>query len=450
MALRSQSGSFSVDLLLNYVAFTVTAISGLAFLLICAAYLGMAGLGVVSQVMALYVILGQLAVGGIQFSALQTAADPGLDDEARRPGIWSAIFTAAMWGALVAVVASSGSELAGQLFSSPPVGQAWAHVAPALALFALNKAAASALNGLNRMRRFALQMGLRAILLATFAWLLTAKGAGPVEVCWAFLGAETLLSIYLLAQMLLILGWPNPAALAPERLGRHLSFGLRGLWSGLAYEINVRLDVLMVGLFLNDAAVGLYGLVAQLAEGFFNILVVLRTQLAPMLSRLVAHRDVMALRRLAFRLLTIGVPAAALVATVGTVIYAPAVTLLLPGQGYEAGTSLLAILLFGLVINAWLMPFETLLIVSGNPGLYSLMMMGVVATNAVANLALVPLFGLHGAATATCLATVLSGVYLLLAVRHRLGCWLAPSRSGLANGHRVNGQSVAHRPVRIR
>lgn len=145
------------------------------------------------------------------------------------------------------------------------------------------------------------------------------------------------------------------------------------------------------------------------------------------------------LRRLAFRLLMIVVPAAGLLAAIGTALYGPAVALALPGQGYEAGTSLLAILLLGLVINAWIMPLDTILIVSGHPGLYSLMMMGVVATNAVANLALVPVFGLYGAAAATCLATILSGVYLLVAVRHRLGFWLTPTLSSLPRGHVANG-----------
>jgi len=424
--MRAPPGSFSVDLFLNYLAFALTAVSGLVFLLICATYLGMAGLGVVNQVMALYVILGQVAVGGIQFSALQTASDPTLDDDDRRAAIWAAIVMATFWGVGVAVVAYVGSEIAGQVFSSPQVGEGLAHVAPALAFFALNKTAASALNGLNRMRRFALQMGLRAILLAAFAWLLVATGAGPVEVCQAFLGAELLLTLFLLSQIFVIVGRAHLTMLAPQRLARHLSFGLRGLWSGLAYEMNVRLDVLMIGLFLNDAAVGLYGLVAQLAEGFFNILVVLRNQLAPMVSRLAASGNVMALRGLAFRLLTIVVPSAALVASVGTALYAPAVALVLPGQGYEAGTSLLAILLLGLVINAWIMPLETLLVVSGNPGLYSLMMLGVVLTNTIANLLLIPFLGVNGSALATSTSTMLSGLYFLIMVRRLLGYWILP------------------------
>lgn len=424
--MRRLTSPFTVDLLLNYAAFTVTALGGLAFLLVCAAYLGMAGLGVVSQVMALFVISAQLAVGGIQFSALRTAGDPTLEGDERRLQIWAAIFTAAAWGTVVAILSFAVSGLADRLFGSPQVGEAWAHATPALAFFAVNKTVASSLNGLNEMRRFATQMGLRTTLLTGFAWSLAAGGADPVEVCWAFLGAEVLLSIYLIVQVIRILGWPHLPVLAPQRIARHLSFGLRGLGSGLAYEINVRLDVLMLGVFLSDSSVGLYGLVAQLAEGFFNILLVLRNQLAPILSRLTAIRDIPALRRLALRLLSVVVPSAALLAVIGTALYEPVVAIVLPGQGYEAGTSLLAILLLGLVANAWIMPLDTILIVSGHPGLYSLMMFGVVATNTASNLALIPLLGMRGAAFATCVATILSGVYLLFCVRRALGVWLFP------------------------
>jgi len=425
--------SFSVDLLLNYLAFGVTAVGGIAFLFVCASYLGMAGLGVVSQVMALFVILGQLAVGGIQLSALHMAGGSTIDRPERRLQIWSAILAATGWATCVAVVAFAASNIVGRIVSSPQVGEAWALAAPALVPFALNKVCASSLIGLNHLRRFAVQMGLRAILLAGIAFLLATNGAGPVEICWAFLGAECLLAAYLITQIISLLGWPQLRSLQPQGIGRHLRFGLRGLWSGLACEVNLRLDVFMVGIFLNDAAVGLYGLVAQLAEGFFNLLVVLRNQLTPLLFESATKRSVAELRRLASWLLCVVVPVSTLLAVVGIAVYGPAVALALPGQGYEAGTVLLAILLAGLVINSWIMPLDTILVVTGNPGLFSLLSLVILATNVLLSLTLVPLFAVRGAATASFLATVLSGPYLLLAVRYRLGFWLAPTMSSILN-----------------
>lgn len=418
--------AFSVDLLLNYVAFAVAAVGGLLFLFICAAWLGIAGLGVVSQVMALFVISGQLAAGGVQLSALQVSADPTIDDDERGARIWAALLTAFGWGSCFSVFAWMTSGIVASLTGSPEVGSGWELAAPALALFAVNKAAASTLIGLNKLRRFAAQLGLRALLLACCALLLAGIGADAVGVCWAFLATELLLCAFLLVQVSTAAGLPHWPTIRIRHVIDHLSFGLRGMWSGLAYEINVRLDVLMVGVFLSDAAVGLYGMVAQLAEGFFNLLVVLRNQLNPLVARAIAEDDIHFIREVARHLLRVVVPLAATIATVGTFLYAPLVSWFLPGEGYEQGTVLLGTLLTGLVINSWIMPLESVLVVSKNPGLYSWVMLAVVATNTAMNMLLIPVLGLQGAALATCLTTVLSGFYLLAAVRQRLCFWMVP------------------------
>jgi len=179
-----------------------------------------------------------------------------------------------------------------------------------------------------------------------------------------------------------------------------------------------------VGFFLTDAEVGLYALVAQLAEGFFNILIVVRNQLAPVLGKLMKPLQVDDIQRLARAIFIIIVPIAALSAFVGVWLYAPVMQILFPGQGYEAGASLLAILLVGLVLNSWLFVLDILLIVGGYPGSYSLLMFLTVATNMAANLTLVPMFGLHGAALATALASLSWGGYFLLVSRKRFGFWL--------------------------
>lgn len=416
-----------MDLLLNYLSFAVSASGGLAFLLICAISFGPPGLGVVSQVMALYVVGGQVAVCGIQFSALRTASDPTIEDADKASRIWAALWTAAIWGGAIGIVGLSVSDVVGEILESVSVAEGWMYASFALGIFAINKTAASALNGLNCMRRFAAQTALRPLGLAVAAIGLVTGGADAAVVCLAFLIAESIVLLFLLIQLVTVLGWPQNTSLSIYQMRQHLFFGLRGIWSGLAYELNVRLDVLMVGFFMTDGKVGLYALVAQIAEGFFNLVIVLRNQLAPLIARHLSMKNYMAVRNLALVLVSIAVPLAAFLAIVGLFFYTPVVSFILPDQGFEAGVWLLAILLLGIVLNTWLIPMDTILLTSGNPGFYSLTMISAVITNATANLILVPIWGLPGAATATCIATVLSGLYLTATVRLRLGFWLIPS-----------------------
>ena len=421
--------SFQLDLLLNYLSFVITAVGGLVFLFLLAHYLGMEGLGVVSLVLALYVVIAQLAVGGIHYSALHVASQAFADPAEKTAQIWSAVITAGIWGGLIALLSWASSGFLGSAFNSPRVGEGWAIVATVLVIFALNKTLASTLNGLNRMRRFAAQMALRAILLAGSAWIIAASTGDPVLVCWAIVAAELGVFLYLTSQVAQVIGTPQRTVWSTQRVKQHILFGLRGCWSGLSFEINTRLDVIVVGLFLSDAAVGLYALVAQIAEGFLNILIVVRNQLAPVLGKLAKPIQVESIQKLARTLLLTVVPLAAICAAIGVWLYAPAMSFLFPSQGYEAGTPLLAILLLGLVVNSWLLLLDTLLIVGGYPGAYSLLMVLAMATNMAANFTLVPLLGLHGAAIATAIASVSMGIYFLGISRQRFGFWLTSGSS---------------------
>lgn len=424
--MKNRENRFSIDLIINYAAFIVAGLAGLLFLFVCAHFLGMDGLGVVSQVMAIYLITGQLAVIGIQFSSLKTAGDPQLSTPQKNVKVWSAILTAMIWGGAFSILAFLLSHPIGELLSSPRVAEAWKITAPALVLFAVNKVSASALNGLNKMRHFATQLSLRGLLLLLFSTILAIQNTDPVTVCFAFLLTEICLSIFLITQMIRFFGMPAISSLSRNELTEHFSFGLKGIWSGLAYEFNTKMDVVMVGIFLSDASVGLYALAAQLAEGFFNLLVVLRNQLAPVISKLVVLPDIQKLRELGRRLLITVVPIAAMLAIIGVALYKPVIGWVLPGQGYEEAALLLAILLTGIVFNSWIMPLDTILIVSGNPGYYSIMMGGVTLSNLLLNLVLIYHFALIGAAAATCISMVLSGIYLLFMVRYRLGFWMLP------------------------
>ena len=418
------SRQFTSDLLINYVSFTAAAGGGLLFLFLMAHFLGMAGLGVVSLVLALYVVIAQLAVGGIHYSALESASRKHESPKGKVDELWAAILIAGLWGAIVAAMAYLSADLAGHLFSSSEVEKGWRIVSLGLVLFAVNKTSAAILNGLNHMRRFAFQLSLRAILLAGIGGSIAATTKDPVLVCWALLGAELGVTIFLLGSLFGVLGFPTTAAFNRRHLTKHVIFGVRSLWSGLSYEINIRLDVLVVGIFLSDASIGLYALVAQIAEGFLNLLIVIRNQLAPLLGKLSNPLDVNAIQALARRLLITLLPVAAFVAALGLWAYAPVMIWLFPGEGYEAGLPILAILLGGLIMSAWLLVLDTLLVVTGHPRAFSLLMVLVVITNLLANLTLVPILGLIGAALATAISMVSLGLYLTLITRQKLGFWL--------------------------
>jgi O-antigen/teichoic acid export membrane protein len=91
------------------------------------------------------------------------------------------------------------------------------------------------------------------------------------------------------------------------------------------------------------------------------------------------------------------------------------------GEGFIAGYPLLAILMLGFIARASTGPIEYLLNMTNNQNVTACAYGGAAALNIVLNLALIPHYGLNGAAAATAVSLVFASIWLFIAVRRRLG-----------------------------
>lgn len=95
--------------------------------------------------------------------------------------------------------------------------------------------------------------------------------------------------------------------------------------------------------------------------------------------------------------------------------------LMLFGPGFDAGYPLLFVLVLGVVARASVGPAEALLTMSGNQNVCAVLYGATLALNIVLNVALIPSYGLWGAATATALAMACEAALLATVVWRRLG-----------------------------
>lgn len=91
------------------------------------------------------------------------------------------------------------------------------------------------------------------------------------------------------------------------------------------------------------------------------------------------------------------------------------------GPEFPAGYPVMFVLILGLLARAAVGPAQGLLMVTGKHNLAACIMAVTVGVNAVVNLALIPPFGLMGAAAATATAFICEAVMLYLAVRRPIG-----------------------------
>jgi O-antigen/teichoic acid export membrane protein len=419
----------AIDLLVNYGSLAIVAVCGLLVNLVVGRALGESALGVFNQAFAVYIATSQLAVGGVHIAVLRSVAQAsGQPEQARSVAAGLALSLAL--GTSLGTLVYSCRGLVGALLGSAEVGDALLFVGLALVPFALNKTLLATLNGLGRMRHFALLQALRVLVLLGVLSAVALRKRPASELTLALLVAE--LVVFCAAAPAVIHRLRlRPRDVRRDWIERHFAFGVRGLLSGVFIELNTRIDVLAIGFFLSDAEVGRYTLAAVFAEGLYQCLIVVRNQMNPVLAKLLLADDtssVLALVRKGWRYLY---PGMALTYLVGLGVLHLALTyqvrIARPGEALAC----YAILGAGVLAVSGFAPFDGVLLQAGRPAHYTLLTFMVALTNLLLNLALIPVLGIEGAALGTALALGISIPYLNVVMRWQLGFSYFPARARL-------------------
>ena len=408
--MRPPKGKFTTDLFWNAGAFALSALFGVLVNLLIIRFHDAAALGVFNLVYAIYILLSQLAVGGVHL-AVQAFVPRELAAGRRAdPQVTASFLLSTLTALVVMGLAWMGSDLPGRWFDSPGVRAAFPLVIPGLLFFSWNKVLLSFHNGARRMRLFAVFQLLRfAGLFGGVLWLCLTDAPShelAITLYW------TELALFVLLFPITLRFWRPLSGRLTAALRENFRFGNRALAGNLLMDVNTRVDVFMLGLFLNDAAVGLYSFAATVAEGVLQLPVLFRNNINPVLTR-AWHRggapllaNVMLRNRKAFfRLL------------------APLVFLSIPlfplalwvlGMQEQPMTvwAVYAILATGIALTSGHQAFVMLFSQLGRPGTQTLFIAGFFLSNVLLNLALIPTMGIHGAALATALSYV-AMVFLL-------------------------------------
>ncbi len=403
----------------NYGAFALMAGTGVILNFFIAIQFGIETLGVFNQIYAVYIVAAQLAVFGIHDSAQKhTAEHHGQEDE-RQLIARSANLAALLIGAGVALIIYLAAPLIGRIANSASVGHGIAWAAPGLLFFALNKVQMGVLNGERRMRAFAIMQSVRV--LAILGVILVAE---VQEWPGYLLGVSfTVAELVIFAPLLILIRpWQcrRDAAGARYWCQQHLNFGAKALPNGFLAESYLRVDVLMLAIFVSDEAVGIYSFAAMFIEGLYQVPTVIRTVVNPILVRLIGTGDRRALARFGRRVMVMSL--GVFITTAGlTYLIFPSLSHYFPDDLITHAYPVLSILIAGLVVYAAFVPLDFMLMQAGQPGWQSVLMSTNITVNAALNITLIPVYGILGAALATAAAFAVSAVTLNSAVWWRLG-----------------------------
>ena len=407
------------DMACNYGAFALMAGTGVILNFFIAIQFGVETLGVFNQIYAVYIVAAQLAVFGLHESAQKHTAEHHGQGNERQLIARSANLVALLIGAGVALVIYLAAPLIGRIADSASVGHGIAWAAPGLLFFALNKVQMGILNGDRRMRAFAVMQGVRV--LTILGVVLVAETHG-----WPgyLLGASFTVAELVIFGPLLILVRPwergGNATGARDWRRRHLNFGAKALPNGFLAESYVRVDVLMLAIFVSDEAVGIYSFAAMFIEGLYQVPTVIRTVVNPVLVRLIGAGDRRELARFGRRIMIMSLGIFVIVASLAYLIF-PSLGPFFPDDLVPRAYPVLSILIGGLALYAAFVPLDFMLMQAGQPGWQSALMSLNITVNATLNVTLIPIYGIQGAAMATAAAFAVSAVTLNGTVWWRLG-----------------------------
>lgn len=414
-------GRFRQGVVWNVASLVVLGVSGIVVNSLIAHYRGAAALGVFNQAYSVYILFSQLAVGGVHLSVLRGVSYHHRDRRTAAEIATAGVVLASLLALPACLLLAFGRELFGRLVESPAVARAIACTVPGLFLFSVNKVLLSVLNGLRHMRAFAVFQALRFLLILSWVGVAIAMRLDTAALAGALSVAEGALFVAVALYVRLRVFPPAFGPRLRRHIGEHLSFGVRGCLSGALLEINTRVDVLMLGYFLDDRAVGVYSFAAVFAEGFAQIVVVLRRNIDPILGEHFARREPERISRDARRLERATWLAMGGLGAVAVLGYPLVLQALSESAGLGESWGLFAILVAGTALASGYKIFQGILLQGGRPGLYTGFVACVLGGNVILNAALIPHLGVHGAALATSTVAVAEAAGLAVVARRVLG-----------------------------
>lgn len=186
-----------------------------------------------------------------------------------------------------------------------------------------------------------------------------------------------------------------------------LGYGWKAHMGSVMSFLNYRTDLYLVNFFASPAAAGIYVIAVRIAERLWILSSAVSTVILPRLSELHTEEEK---RKYLTPIVSRWVLVASLIACVSLGFIANILIQFLFGQEYIEATGVLLLLLPGVVVASFSRILANDIAARGHPELNLYTATLVVTANVGANVVLIPLMGITGAAIATTFAYSLNGV----------------------------------------
>lgn len=398
----------------------VMALSGIFMNIVIILLRGEEALGVFNQVYALYFFASQIGVASLQLSVLKDVSRYASEKNSISEITGAALVLVFFFATSIALILWQVTPSIGIFLQSQDVALGMRAVLPGLVFFCLNKILINVINGLEKMKAYAIFRSIRYLMIPIFILILIL-----LEINSAFLASAFTLSELFLFFTLIIFLFPkhisiNFFKIPTVRYLEHLRFSARGFFSGILVQLNTKIDIILLGFFLNDYAVGVYSFAATIAEGFRQLSIAIRWNIDPQLASAIDDNNPSKIETLAHNIRKTYFPIIIILGLIGIFIYPLAINIVSGGPNWPS-VIVFVVIMVGVLLGTWYRPFSGILIQGGRPGISSLYVLILLIGDIMLNLIFIPLVGIYGAAIVTMVTYILEGIYLQILAKKIFG-----------------------------
>ncbi len=410
--LENKKSKIKIDLIFNYFSLIFLGLSGIGLNIFIGVYYDASTLGVFNQVLAVYLVSSIIGSSGINFSVLKLIAQYQYDKNQVSAIIKGAFIPSFFTSLFATLIFFKLSHSISNIFSSELVELGMKTITPAVFFFSMNKIMLlGVINGLDRMKSFGIYQSLRYLLIFSSLLLCIKFSVSGENLSIIFFYSEFILFLLLFFDISYNFRWWRSNDWF-KWSKKHIPFGLKSIFSTLFLEINTRIDVLMIAIFLTDQEVGIYSLAAFFAEGFLQLLVVIQNNINPLIANLFFNKKLKDLELFLKKVRNLSYKYILAIGLISVMIFPSLLEIVTNKPVFKTSFLPFSIIMFGIILISGYLPFQNILILFNKPILQSTQILFVSLINIIFNSLLIPIIGLNGAAISTSLANI-SSIFIL-------------------------------------
>lgn len=397
---------FSIDSIYNLISVGLSGVIYILINILILKFYSESILGIFNIAYSIYIIISQLSVFGIHLSTQQYIPRFYNDKSKQNVIVSSSLILVFFISLLFVIIGYNFNSFLSELFNSKLLKEYLNYSLWGIIFFSLNKVFFSYINGIRQMKHFAYFTLTRFLFMILILIVLIVFKFDSSYIILILPLTELILFILLLIYTLKrILIFINSETLQFIKI--HFTFGKKAFIGNFLLDINSRVDVLMLGLFVADEKVGIYSFVLAISEGILQIPVVFRNNINPIITKSTVLKNVSSklnsiLKKNIFYFYIV----ISSICIVSLALFPLGLYILQIEENVLTYFYLYLILISGIIISAGYQPFSMVFSQLNKPNIHSLYIFIIFIVNIIGNYIFIILFDVYGAAIGTALSYI--------------------------------------------